>query len=132
MSTRLKYILTFVGGVVTGIVLVFAFAFIANSSNHSDNIVMFDTPQATIDKDQFKIVNVFPNGGGLARSVSDEFRIDDNVWVLFRPKKGQAFYDDQKIEIPQDKCVKQIGICRYKTKMGDISTVPIVDIFDKD
>ena len=51
MSTKTKFILTYVGGIVTGIVLMFVFALIVNSTQQGQanavnrEVVMFEKPQ---------------------------------------------------------------------------------------
>lgn len=71
MSTRTKFILTFVAGLVTGVILVFAFGYYVAMSDRnnssSDNVVqMFDTPKQEIKADEFKIFQVLPDGSALA------------------------------------------------------------------
>ena len=139
MSTRTKFILTFVAGLVTGVILVFAFGYnVAMSDRNnssSDNVVqMFDTPKQEIKADEFKIFQVLPDGSALAsydEIISKEGYIEYGTVVFFPASNEAAYYDSQIITLPKGKCFKQIGTYRYTTKDGMMKTVPAIDIFDK-
>ena len=94
MSTRTKFILTFVAGLVTGVILVFAFGYyvaMSDRNNSSDNVVqMFDTPKQEIKADEFKIFQVLQDGSALASY--DEIRskegyIEYGTVVFFRRQR---------------------------------------------
>lgn len=139
MSTRTKFILTFVAGLVTGVILVFAFGYYVAMSDRnnssSDNVVqMFDTPKQEIKADEFKIFQVLQDGSALAsydEVRSKEGYVDFGTVVLFPASDEVSYYDDQIISLPQGKCFRQIGTYRYTTKDGTEKTVPAIDIFDK-
>lgn len=139
MSTRTKFILTFVAGLVTGVILVFAFGYYVAMSDRnnssSDNVVqMFDTPKQEIKADEFKIFQVLQDGSALAsydEVRSKEGYVDFGTVVLFPASDEVSYYDDQIISLPQGKCFKQIGTYRYTTKDGTEKTVPAIDVFDK-
>lgn len=128
MATRTKFILTYLGGVLTGIVLTFVFAFMVTSQGLGDNIVMFEKTQKEIKVTSFKVMQVLPDGSALA-GVEDM----DNfgMIVLFLADKGASYYDDQKIDVPSGKKVMQIGTYKYVTRSEMEKTVPVVDILDK-
>lgn len=128
MATRTKFILTYLGGVLTGIVLTFVFAFMVTSQGLGDNIVMFEKTQKEIKVTSFKVMQVLPDGSALA-GVEDM----DNfgMIVLFLADKGASYYDDQKIDVPSGKKVMQIGTYKYVTLSEMEKTVPVVDILDK-
>lgn len=139
MSTRTKFILTFVAGLVTGVILVLAFGYYVAMSDRnnssSDNVVqMFDTPKQEIKADEFKIFQVLPDGSALAsydEIISKEGYIEYGTVVFFPASNEAAYYDSQIITLPKGKCFKQIGTYRYTTKDGMMKTVPAIDIFDK-
>ena len=125
-------------GLVTGVILVFAFGYyvaMSDRNNSSDNVVqMFDTPKQEIKADEFKIFQVLQDGSALASY--DEIRskegyIEYGTVVFFPASKEAAYYDSQIITLPKGKCFKQIGTYRYTTKDGTEKTVPAIDIFDK-
>lgn len=131
MSTRLKFILTYIGGIVTGIAIVFILGYCMAKSyadSASDGIEIYDNPTRTIDIDAFKVMQVLPDGSALA--TSDD--IDNmGVVVLFKANEDASYYDQQKITIPLGKCLKQIGTYRYTSRQDIEKTVPVVAIFDK-
>ncbi len=51
--------------------------------------------------------------------------------VLLINDEGKYYYDDQIIEIPKGKCLRQIGVYKYMTKAEFEKTVPIAKIMDK-
>lgn len=132
MATRTKFILTYLGGVLTGIVLTFVFAFMVtyqeNSSPLGNDIVMFEKPQQEIKVTSFEVMQVLPDGSALARvKDADNF----GIIVLFLADKGTSYYDDQKIDVPSGKKVMQIGTYKYVTRSEMEKTVPVVEILDK-
>lgn len=54
-----------------------------------------------------------------------DYDIANDLVVLLVSEKGNAFYDNQKIQITQ-KCMRQVGIYQYTTKFGNHKTVPAV------
>lgn len=50
--------------------------------------------------------------------------------VLFLSDDTSHYYDDQIIDVPKGKCVRQVGVYQYETKNG-YKTVPAVKLFDK-
>ena len=71
MSTRIKFILTFVAGLVTGVALVIAFGYITflsirNNISPGNAVQMFDAPKQEIKAGGFKIFQVLSDGSALA------------------------------------------------------------------
>lgn len=71
MSTRIKFILTFVAGLVTGVALVIAFGYITflsirNNISPGNAVQMFDAPKQEIKAGEFKIFQVLSDGSALA------------------------------------------------------------------
>ena len=139
MSTRTKFILTFVAGIITGVILVYAFRFCAvmyikNEVSSENAVQMFDVPQQEVKADEFKVFQVLQDGSALAsydEVISKDGYVDFGTVVLFPASDEVSYYDDQKIVLPQGKCFKQIGTYHYTTKDGTEKTVPAIDIFDK-
>ena len=83
MTQRTKLIITYLGGVITGLVLTFVLAFMVTYQRNSmpfNDIVMFEKPQQEIKVTSFKVMQVLPNGNALA-SVED--RDNFGMIVLF-------------------------------------------------
>ena len=139
MSTRIKFILTFVAGMVTGVALMIAFGYITllsirNNLSPDNAVQMFDAPKQEIKADRFKIFQVLSDGSALAsydEIMHKKDYVEYGTVVLFPASDEASYYDDQKITLPQGKCFKQIGTYRYITKDGVEKTVPVIDIYDK-
>lgn len=129
MTTRTKFILTYIGGIVTGIVLVFCVAIYGVIHSDGNNgIKMYEKPTQTIDIRKFEVIQVLPDGSALA---SAEEWGSYGVLVLFKANEGDTYYDQQKIVIPSGKCLKQVGTYRYESRQGVEKTVPVVEVFDE-
>lgn len=134
MNTRTK-IIFFLLGVVAGAILTFLFLFIYalhqknNVPETDDNIVLFEKPTQTIPCDALIIFQVEQNGNALAKIEKEDSY--DFVLVFLFANEDKSFYDEQKIIIPKNKCLKQIGTYRYETRNNIIKTVPIVNIYDR-
>lgn len=132
----MKKAFIFIGGVVTGIVLTFIFAFIVNSRNadHNDDLVLFEQEGDVISTKNFEVFQVLDSGDALANEKKDidGYSVSTGLVVLFLNEDGTtSYYDDQKINVPQGKCVRQLGTYKYSTKSGLEKTVPIVGIRNK-
>ena len=137
MSTKVKFILTYVGGIVTGVVLMFVFLYFVGTSQQGQansidrDIVMFEKPQQSIRCNKFRVFQVLPNGSALA-SADDDDNLDDlGMIVMFLSGDGESYFDDQKIIVPSGKCVRQVGTYKYMTRQNMEKTVPVVEIMDE-
>lgn len=133
MTARTKSILTFLGGLVTGVVLTFVFLIFlglaqAYSGSTNKDLTLFDGPGQELRATEFKVFQVLPDGAALANIADGE-----NRWttVLFLPDEGVAYYDDQRIHVPAGKRAMQIGTYRYVTPRDFVKTVPVVEIVDR-
>ena len=125
MKPITKSILIYIGGVVTGIILMFLFAFIVNVSNRTGgDMNMFDKPQEEIPYTEFSVIQVMPNGNAIAVA---EY---GTVAVLFL-SEGESYYDSQKIIVPEGKVCRQVGTYRYPNQDKMVKTIPIVEIMDE-
>lgn len=65
MKQRTKFILTYLGGIVTGVVLVFALgSFMAMSQSKqsaNNDVVMFEKPRGVVPGKVFEVMQVLPN-----------------------------------------------------------------------
>ena len=70
MSMKVKFILTYVAGIVTGIVLIFAVGlFMAKSvatSTSNKDVVMFEKPRGVVPGKVFEVMQVLPDVSALA------------------------------------------------------------------
>lgn len=123
MKVLTKSLLIYVGGVISGALLLFVVSALVVSSTRYDDYCMFETPQPGRGVSEFSIMQVFSDGNALARE-------GGNI-VLFLAEEGVAYYDNQKIHVPEGKQVMYIGTYRYLTRENMEKTVPIVGFLDK-
>jgi len=131
----MKKALIFIGGVVTGVILTFVVVLIigvaANGGSvANNNYVMFEQEGNVISTNSFEVFQVLDSGDALANEI-EGYGVASGVTVLFLAEDGASYYDDQVIEIPTGKCVRQLGTYKYQTKSGFEKTVPIVGIRNK-
>lgn len=130
-----QIIISYVAGIVTGIICTCLFAFYVGSDKELDKgIKLFDKPCQEIKANEFNIIQVLPNGNALAQYNKlslDDSTISYGTVVMFLSSKEGSFYDDQKIKLQKGKLFRQIGTYRYQTTQGIEKTVPIVGVFDK-
>ncbi len=141
MSTTTKLIITYIGGIVTGVVLTIAFCFalaVSQSNNNeassNDELQLFESPKQVMNAESFKVIQVLPNGSALATYKEFSRKAGDLEYgtvVLFQASENSSYYDDQVIKLPKGKCFKQIGTYRYVTRQEMEKTVPVIGIFDK-
>ena len=114
-------------GIITGVILTFAFAFCINLSNNSGiiGLEMFEEPGDYMEYSQFRVFQVVESGCALAHA-DDSF----GAIVFIIPNEKQQFYDDQKIVLKNDQCAQHVGIYKYSTKMEIEKTVPAIRIID--
>lgn len=133
MNNKTKFILTYVAGIVTGVVLTFMVGFLVTklqARSSSDEIVMFDKPRGVVPGDIFEVIQVMPDGSALATGCSI---LSDNYGTifLFIGDESTSYYDNQKIYVPDGKVLKQVGTYSYMARNEMYKTVPIVKIMAK-
>ena len=123
----MKKWLIYVLGIITGVILTFAFAFCIYLSNNSGiiGLEMFEEPGDYMEYSQFRVFQVVESGCALAHA-DDSF----GAIVFIIPNENQQFYDDQKIVLKNDQCAQHVGTYKYNTKMEIEKTVPAIRIID--
>ena len=104
MSMKVKFILTYVAGIVTGIVLIFTVGLfmaksVATSASNKD-VVMFEKPRGVVSGKVFKVMQVLPDGSALAM-VADTRSDNWGTVVFFAGDESTSYYDSQKINVPK-------------------------------
>lgn len=131
MNIKVKFILTYVAGIVTGIVLLFVVDFFMAKSQatsaSNDDIVMFEKPRGIVPGKVFEVMQVLPDGSALA-TVDDIGSGNLGTIVLFVGDESTSYYDNQKIKVPEGKVVKQVGTYSYMARNEMYKTVPVVEI----
>lgn len=121
----MKKIWIYIAGIFTGIILTILFSMIITHSSGND-VTMFAEVGDYIDGEQFSVIQVIGTDAALAQ------RKYDSLIVLFVNEEGKYYYDDEIIEVPDEKCIRQVGIYQYTTNLGGYKTIPIVKIFDRE
>ena len=78
----------------------------------------------TITKEQLRIFQVLKPNVALVKSGT----FPNEILMLLIGADDDLYYDNQKINIPNGKVAKQVGIYQYNTKSGELRTIPAVKI----
>lgn len=127
----MKKWLIFGGGVLTGVVLTFLFAFMvfASRSGDDDGTTWFEKPGDVIEVKAFEVFQVLDEDAALVRGQShDDLDIFTGAVYLLTNEDGKYYYDDEVVRVPEGKVARQVGIYRYQTKSEFGKTVPIIQI----
>lgn len=126
----MKKLLIFLGGVVTGVLLTFLFAFVFSSNRpttaDNDGIKMFEKPGDVVNEESFEVFQVLAEDAALVRGGSSFTTV-----YLLTNDEGKYYYDDEEVKVPKGKVARQIGIYQYQTRDEFGKTVPIVRIMEK-
>lgn len=123
-----KWVIFVLGFIAGAVFLFFVLLIIGKSSSNDNGMTYFEKPGKCISTKDFEVMQVVGEGYALAREKKGYL---GGVLVLVTNEKGELYYDDQVIEVPDGKCMRQIGVYEYQTRMEMIKTVPIVQIMDK-
>ena len=131
----MKKWIVFVLGFIAGAIFLFLVLLIIGKSSLNDaGMTYFEKPGKCISKKDFKVFQVIGEGYALAEErleISNVITIPGNLLVLITNDNGELYYDDQVIEVPKGKCMRQIGVYEYQTKSENWKTVPIVQLMNK-
>ena len=129
----MKNLLFFIGGLLSGIVLTIAAILFLGFIQRNTLIgaTYFDQPGDIIDCNSFETFQVLNPTSALVTEHSEYgFNSSLTVYLLVNDE-NKYYYDDEVIDIPSDKVVRQIGVYKYSTKQETEKTVPIIKIFDE-
>lgn len=123
----------FLGGVATGVVLTFLFAYIvtlAGGKSSPDGVTNFDQPGQIMNEQSVEVFQVIADNAALVHGKDPDSFSDlylGTVYML-RNYDGKYYYDDEIITLPKGKKFQQTGIYRYDTPKGMSKTVAIIEI----
>lgn len=127
----MKNFLIFIAGFVSGVIFLFLIAvFSSGNAGNATNIpglTLFDQPAEVIDSPSFEVLQVI--GNNALANAEGNYGLYTGMVVFFIADENVHYYDDQIINVPNGKCVRQIGTYQYETKVG-YKTVPAVVICD--
>ncbi len=130
----MKNALIFIGGFISGIVFLIVVSICISESASNNGMTYFDRPGECLSTNSFEVLQVIGDGMALAYEIDksySSYNTHTELLVLFTNDNGEYYYDNQIIKIPSGKCVRQIGIYKYQTKLQIEKVVPIVRIMDK-
>ena len=124
--------LIFLGGVVTGVLLTFLFAFMFSSRKETSvkedsGLTMFEQPGDVITEKSFKVFQALEQGAALA----DGEKGYNTTTFLLVNDEGKYYYDHEIVKVPSGKVARQVGIFKYTSKGGLDRTVRVVKFMDK-
>lgn len=120
----MKNVLIFLGGFVSGVVVLFLFSFLLTRGGGMGK-TYFDQPGECMSSNSFEVMQVIDENHALAHEITDGYSFDA-LLVLLEGEEGTAFYDDQVVEVPDGMCARHIGTYKYQTNGKIEKTVPIV------
>ena len=135
----MKKWLIFLGGFITGLlftIIVFYFISSTNNKGVSDSnngnlgVRLFDEPGEIINEKEFEVFQVVAENAALVSGGTIDGGYFETVFAIMN-SEGHYYYDNEKIKVPKNKVVRQVGIYQYPTKNENIKTVPIIKILDK-
>ena len=127
----------FLLGCLTGIILTFATAIIISNSSSEElvGLTLFEQPGECLSTKTLEVLQAIDNNHALANEVEWDSLlksyIPTGLLVLVTNDEGECYYDQQLIKIPKGKCMRQIGIYKYLSKMEVEKTVPVVKLMTK-
>ena len=128
----------FLGGVVTGIILTFVFAFAITRCTNGNNgtpvlgVTDFEKPGQIINEKSVEVLQVISDNAALVKGegtrISEDFEpLYDGPVYLLRNFDGKYYYDDEIIKLPKDKVFRQTGMYKYHSQLGE-KNVAIIEI----
>lgn len=122
----MKKFLLFLGGFVSGILTTFIVAYFINSEKiELIGLTMFSEYGECIQTErEIEVFQVLKPNMALVRT--GDYR--NGIIVLLINYDGKTYYDEQKVEVPANKCARQVGTYQYQTNNGMLKTVPAVII----
>ena len=130
MKKGIVFLLGFLAGIVFIIVVSVV---IAGGSSASDNgVTMFEHPGECLSVNRFEVMQTIGDNCALAHEQEKIYNtyMNTDLLVLVTNDNGEFYYDNQVIEVPKGKCMRQVGVYKYQTRSETWKTVPIVKIMD--
>lgn len=125
----MKGCLYYVLGFISAIVLMFLIGILFVSmpaGEDSENATYFEEPKAFSSSRVFEVYEVIDDTAAIAYEMelygADSY-MRGKIRVLITNENGEYYYDNQRINVPRNKKVEQIGVYRNHSE-----TIPIIEI----
>ena len=126
----MRNVLIFLAGAVLGAVITFL-VYSLSSYNAADNIRLFSTPGRNIKATSFEVVHVLDFGAAVVKVKNGNDSTTNRTNAVLMNKQGDFYHDDQIIDVPKGKCVKQIGVFTHDAHSGIVQSIPLLDIYSR-
>lgn len=124
----MKSFVFFIIGFISGILFLIVIGLASSYANDTGK-TFYEAPGDCITTEKLQVIQDIGGGYALAIERKRGFSLDELV-VLIENEDKNDFYDDQIIKVPAGKCMRQIGIYKYRSKGDEDKTVPIVRLMD--
>lgn len=91
----------------------------------------FDKPGDVLEVKSFKVFQVLGDNSALVHGKENNYYYYGGAVYLLTNDEGKYYYDDEIVDVPKGKTVRQFGIYQYQTRSEFEKTVPIIRIVDK-
>ena len=104
--------------IITGVIitLILVYCFSTNGNNSNDDIIWFEKPGDIIDVRSLEVFQVIDDNFALVHSSSRNVFTFTSAVFLLTNDEGKYYYDEEIIEVPYRKVVRQVGIYKYQTR----------------
>ena len=133
----MKNLLVFVLGFISGVAFTFFAAIVISNTTDTNNngMIFFEQPGKCLSTKSFEVMQVIDDNHALAHEMEWDSYLkkyeQTDLLVLVTNDNGEYYYDEQLIKIPKGKCMRQVGVYKYKNRMDVVKTVPIVKLMEK-
>lgn len=130
-----KWLIFSVGAISGGVLTLLILFLMGLSSQKNDGLtgaIFFEKPAEVVKEKDLKVIGVVQNNAALVRGKdSPHSHIYLGSIYLIVNHDGHYYYDDEKINVPSKKVVRQVGIYKYTANSGQNKTVPIIEIMNQ-
>ncbi len=126
MKKVLSYLVAFLVGVVATLLIV-------GRPIGKNGMIFFKEAGESLSTNRFEVSRVVDDHCALAYELvyDAEFGyMSSSLLALVTNDDGEYYYDGQILKVSKGKCMRQVGVYRYKTKADEWKTVPIVKLMD--
>ncbi len=133
VSGTVKGLIIFVAGMITMLLLIIFIASVPSEEPFEledeqviEGLTLFENSkeEPITSNKQLNVVSCLKSNTAIVQSGIKP----KEMLMLLIGDEGELFYDNQKIDIPNGKITRQIGVYQYDDDEGGIKTIPVVKI----